>query len=72
MSIAEPTLGDVVKLLAEGNPGALDVLCRIAARDDCEELLVQLHRRRISGSEIWRRYLHDHDEDLEAFCEGLR
>ena len=65
-------VSNVLAILSEGNPGALNVLAQMAQQPDSIPLVMYLDDMNIRGSQIWVGYKNHCKEDLSKFVECVR
>lgn len=64
---------DIVIMMCEGNPGALDVILRIVNSADLGVMvLLSLDDMNIRGPQIWVGYKDHCGEDIEKFIEKVQ
>jgi hypothetical protein len=68
------SLIDLLATMAEGNPGALNVLAAIAQSQVEDAMLIPLHLddMNIRGTQIWVGYKDYCKQDLKKFMEAAR
>lgn len=66
------TLGIIV-LMAEGNPGALSVLCQMVKDDPVKGFMhiLSLDDMNIRGHQIWLAFKDHANEDMKVFIEDI-
>ena len=65
-------LMEVITIMSEGNPGALNVLCTLAKEDNGVILILDLDDMGMRGSQIWIEWKDGCGQDLEKFKEFCR
>ena len=68
------TVQDLVVLMAEGNPGGLNVMMGLLKENGTEigaALIVKLDEMNMRGPQIWVGYKDHCGQDLEAFAKAI-